>query len=121
LPPILTIPDVGLSRQPIMFMQVDFPDPDGPIIERNSPCLTEKETPRSACTFSSPIMYVFFTSLINMTFSPIEFPLGQSPPESHIGGIPPPIGPPIPPLLPLLFDDEPRLNVFMRPLFDALD
>jgi hypothetical protein len=31
-----------------MFMQVDFPDPEGPMMERNSPFSMEKETPSSA-------------------------------------------------------------------------
>ncbi len=33
----IILPDVGASRQPRMFIRVDFPDPDGPMIERNSP------------------------------------------------------------------------------------
>ena len=27
-----SLPDVGRSKQPIRFMSVDFPDPDGPMI-----------------------------------------------------------------------------------------
>jgi hypothetical protein len=30
-------PDVAMSRQPITFMNVDLPEPDGPITATNSP------------------------------------------------------------------------------------
>ena len=38
-------PDVGLSRQPRMFMVVDLPDPDGPIMATNSPFSTTRSMP----------------------------------------------------------------------------
>src|SRR3954447_24933780 len=50
-------PVVGLSRQPITFMNVDLPDPDGPMIATNSPSWISRETPRSAWTITSPIVY----------------------------------------------------------------
>ena len=31
------VPDVGVSRNPRIFMKVDFPEPEDPMIERNSP------------------------------------------------------------------------------------
>ena len=37
-----------------MFMQVDLPEPEGPMIATNSPAAISKETPRSACTATSP-------------------------------------------------------------------
>src|SRR5215472_2233287 len=47
-------PDVGVSRQPMMFMNVDLPDPDGPMMAMKSPPATESETPSSAATSSDP-------------------------------------------------------------------
>ena len=41
-------PEVGESKQPIIFIRVVFPEPDGPIIEINSPLLIEKLTPFKA-------------------------------------------------------------------------
>ena len=35
-------PFVGESRQPIRFISVDFPEPEGPMIARYSPFLTSK-------------------------------------------------------------------------------
>ena len=106
-PPILTMPPVGRSRQPIMFMHVDFPEPEGPIIERNSPRFTAKEMPRSAWTCSSPIEYVFVTSCIKMTCSAMPNSSRQN------GGRPPPIGAAVPLRCPLL------LCVLSLPLFCA--
>jgi hypothetical protein len=48
-------PCVGVSRQPIKFINVDFPEPDGPMIAMYSPRGMSKETPCSACTASVPI------------------------------------------------------------------
>jgi hypothetical protein len=31
------VPEVGMSSAPIMLKKVDFPDPDGPMIDRYSP------------------------------------------------------------------------------------
>ena len=38
-----------------MFMNVDFPEPDGPMTATNSPCSTWSETPSRARTSVSPI------------------------------------------------------------------
>ena len=38
-----------------MFIVVDFPEPDGPITATNSPWATEKETPSSARSSTSPV------------------------------------------------------------------
>ena len=48
-------PRVGTSRQPMMFISVDLPDPEAPMIATKSPRSTTSETPRSACTSTSPI------------------------------------------------------------------
>ena len=47
-------PDVGLSRQPRMCMNVDLPEPDGPVTHTNSPDSTSTATPRRAWTWMSP-------------------------------------------------------------------
>src|SRR5438309_2292330 len=60
-------PAVGRSRQPTMCMNVDLPDPDGPVTARNSPRWTSRFTPRSARTSTSPTMYVFTRFLTAMT------------------------------------------------------
>src|SRR5215472_5401221 len=52
-------PLVGVSRQPIRFISVDLPEPDGPMIAMYSPRGISNETPCSACTDSVPIWYVF--------------------------------------------------------------
>ena len=48
------VPDVGVSRQPSIFMSVDLPEPDGPMMHRNSPLRTASDTPRSACVGTPP-------------------------------------------------------------------
>ena len=47
-------PEVGLSRQPSMFIRVDLPEPLAPIRATNSPRWISSETPRTACTGTSP-------------------------------------------------------------------
>ena len=37
-----------------MFMNVDLPDPDGPMTARKSPASIDSVTPASACTTLSP-------------------------------------------------------------------
>ena len=54
LPATSTVPDVGVSTQPIRFSSVVLPLPDGPAIDRNSPPRTSSETPRSAGTTTLP-------------------------------------------------------------------
>src|SRR5215203_863580 len=59
LPLIQYCPIEGESRQPIRFINVDFPEPEGPMIARYSPFLTSNDTSRRACSSSVPIWYVF--------------------------------------------------------------
>ena len=51
-------PDVGRSSRPTMCMNVDLPEPDGPITATNSPGSMVRSTPRSATTSSPPSMRV---------------------------------------------------------------
>lgn len=44
----------GRIQQPSMFNSVDLPEPDVPMMVTNSPSPIENDTPRSACTVSSP-------------------------------------------------------------------
>ncbi len=48
-------PSEGESRQPIKFMKVDLPEPDGPMIATNSLRRMVTSTPRRAWTVSLPI------------------------------------------------------------------
>jgi hypothetical protein len=48
------VPLVGRSRQPMMFISVDLPEPDGPMMAMNSPSSTTIEMPSSARTSTSP-------------------------------------------------------------------
>ncbi len=48
------MPLVGTSRQPMMCISVDLPDPDGPVIARYSPTSTRRLTPRNASTATDP-------------------------------------------------------------------
>src|SRR5919205_306611 len=52
-------PWLGVSRQPIRFINVDLPEPDGPMIAMYSPRGISNDTPCRACTDSVPIWYVF--------------------------------------------------------------
>ncbi len=47
-------PEVGRSRQPRMLSRVDFPEPDGPMIETYSPAAMSRSKSRSACTGRPP-------------------------------------------------------------------
>ena len=38
-----------------MFMSVDFPDPDAPMMATISPLATSRSTPRRACTSLPPV------------------------------------------------------------------
>ncbi len=49
------MPLLGTSRQPRMFISVDLPEPEAPMIATKSPRSTVSETPRSATTSISPI------------------------------------------------------------------
>ena len=43
-------PELGTSRQPMMFISVDLPEPDGPMIATYSLSAIVSETPRRART-----------------------------------------------------------------------
>src|SRR4051812_40991305 len=45
-----------------MFINVDLPEPEAPMMATNSPSAISSDTPRSACTSTSPIRYVLTTS-----------------------------------------------------------
>jgi len=47
-------PFVGLSKSPIIFNNVDFPDPELPTIKTTSPLSIEKDTLSRALTSLSP-------------------------------------------------------------------
>ena len=55
IPSMKNWPLDGMSRQPRMFIIVDFPDPEAPMIATKSPRSTVIDTPRSAVTSTSPI------------------------------------------------------------------
>ena len=54
VPAILTVPPVGLSSPARMCINVDLPEPDGPITAVSFPSWMSTETPRSASTLVSP-------------------------------------------------------------------
>ena len=60
-------PEVGMSRHPRMFISVDLPEPDEPMMARYSPRRTVNDIPRSACTSVSPIPYVLVTPRTSRT------------------------------------------------------
>ena len=49
------MPEVGTSRQPMMFIAVDLPDPEEPTMATNSPWSMARLTPSKAWTASSPM------------------------------------------------------------------
>src|SRR5438876_5805608 len=60
-------PFVGESRQPIRFIKVDLPDPDGPMMATYSLRSMRRFTPRKACTCcSEPMSYVFHKSTVEI-------------------------------------------------------
>src|ERR1700722_12204436 len=59
LPSSSTRPRVACARPPITCSIVDFPHPDGPMIETNSPGMISMLTPRSAGTSTLPCRYTF--------------------------------------------------------------
>src|SRR5438477_8987058 len=60
-------PRDGTSRQPTMFMSVDLPDPEGPMMATNSPRSTRRSTAVRAVTSSLPLPYVLPTEWRSMT------------------------------------------------------
>ena len=73
------------SRQPMMFIKVLLPLPNAPTTATYSPRSTRKLIPRSACTETSPIRYVFRTSRRSITGAAIALP---SPRGTRRPGIP---------------------------------
>ena len=51
---MISSPEVGVSINPIILSVVDFPEPDGPEIETNSPLSIEKLIPFTASTKTFP-------------------------------------------------------------------
>src|SRR5579862_262797 len=65
------LPLDGVSRQPIRFISVDLPEPDGPMMATYSLWRMRRFTPRRACTCcSDPMSYVRQRSSTTMT-SPV--------------------------------------------------
>src|SRR3569623_1532529 len=60
------VPLVCRSRQPMMFISVDLPDPDAPITATKSRASTANDTSRRARTSTSPIWYTFETVCSSM-------------------------------------------------------
>src|SRR5512146_689765 len=74
-------PLVGTSRQPRMFIRVDLPEPDGPIIATISPRRILKVTPSRAWTSTEPILYVLRISLASITHSFMHYLPPPNPPN----------------------------------------
>ena len=58
-PPTRTVPRVGVSMHPRIDSSVVLPLPDGPISSVNSPPLSARLTPLSACTWRRPVAEEF--------------------------------------------------------------
>jgi hypothetical protein len=54
VPSMKTLPLEGRSKRPIMLSKVDFPEPELPTINTNSPFSIENDTSSSAFTIFSP-------------------------------------------------------------------
>ena len=54
LPSRMYSPEVGLSRQPMIFIRVVLPEPEGPIMATYSPSSTEREMSLSTGTSILP-------------------------------------------------------------------
>src|SRR5207302_4269845 len=67
LPASQYFPELGESRQPIKFISVDLPDPDGPMMATYSPLRISTSTPRNACTCSAPISYTLASDSVLIT------------------------------------------------------
>ena len=61
-------PVVGVSRPPIRFIRVLFPEPEVPTMAINSPWLTVKVTPLRACTWFMPVPYTFSSCVTSKMF-----------------------------------------------------
>jgi hypothetical protein len=53
----------------MIFMRVDFPEPEGPMMAVKAPIFTVRETPRRAGTRILPSWYVLNKSLISKIVS----------------------------------------------------
>ena len=63
-------PEVGESRQPMMCISVDLPEPEGPVMATHSPLAISSETPSSAWTSASPVPYtlvMFWMAIISLS------------------------------------------------------
>jgi len=49
------VPELGVSRHPTRFINVDFPEPDGPTTATNSPTSTVRSIPFNASTRTLPV------------------------------------------------------------------
>ena len=67
-PRTMTLPEVGVSRPPIILRRVDLPLPEVPTTATNSPCSTERLTPSRARVMFGSLPYCFFRSMVCNTF-----------------------------------------------------
>src|SRR5579872_4491437 len=56
-----TLPSLGWSSPPIMLKSVDFPEPEGPMMEMYSPRNISRLTPCRAETLTLPRLYSLLT------------------------------------------------------------
>ena len=84
--PTNTRPAVGVSSPARQCINVDFPDPDGPMIAANSPAANATSTPSSATTLASPVPYTFdrptawAATLVSVTSISLAVVLNSGPP-----------------------------------------
>src|SRR5438552_3988780 len=71
-------PEVGVSRQPRMFMSVDLPEPDGPTTATYSLAAMSRSTPRRASTCMRPMEYALRIPLIEIMLPRFAFCVCQS-------------------------------------------
>src|SRR5688572_16482382 len=64
-PSMSTLPLVAWAMAPSRCINVDFPEPEGPMIAHSSPDRIFTLTPRKASTSTSPSLYVFFRSEVS--------------------------------------------------------
>ena len=70
----VTDPFVGASRSPITWRSVDFPEPDGPMIDTNSPSATSRLTFESAIVSIRSVRYTFSTFSSRIIAIPLSIP-----------------------------------------------
>lgn len=74
-------PEVGVYSPPEMVKKVLFPEPEGPMMLTNSPCLTLKLIPFSAVTSVCPlpkVLTIFFIVKIFFIFYPPMAVIGST-------------------------------------------